>query len=86
MRPKIQLADVRADLPRLLRRPWSLTGEGWIIPFHAPFSDEPVPLPEGACAPLERGSKADPSGRFHGGLGMVLVVRYASSDGAYPPN
>ncbi|GAA5898824.1 hypothetical protein JCM8208_005405 [Rhodotorula glutinis] len=60
--------------------PWSLTGEGWILPLFTPFSKEPIPLPAGAYAPLERGSEADLSERYHGGFGVVLVVRYESSD------
>ncbi|GAA5944914.1 hypothetical protein JCM3775_001100 [Rhodotorula graminis] len=60
--------------------PWSLTGEGWILPLFTPFSKEPIPLPSGAYAPLERGSKADLSERYHGGFGVVLVVRYESSN------
>ncbi|BGP40057.1 hypothetical protein JCM10449v2_004015 [Rhodotorula kratochvilovae] len=60
--------------------PWSLTGEAWILPLYTPFSTTPIPLPTGSYAPLEQGSKADLSARFHGGVGMVLIVRYATSD------
>ncbi|GAA6057593.1 hypothetical protein JCM3770_005402 [Rhodotorula araucariae] len=60
--------------------PWTLTGEGWIFPLYTPFSETPIPLPEGAYAPLERDSQADLGDRFHGGVGMVLILRYATSD------
>ncbi|GAA6027122.1 hypothetical protein JCM8097_002408 [Rhodosporidiobolus ruineniae] len=60
--------------------PWTLAGRGWIFPTYTPFSPTPIPLPDGAYAPLEQGSKADQSGHFHGGVGMVFVVRYETSD------
>ncbi|GAA5989461.1 hypothetical protein JCM10908_000485 [Rhodotorula pacifica] len=64
--------------------PWSLRGEGWIIPLHTPFSAQPIPLQDNAYAPLESGSSADQSKRFHGGVGFVMLVRYKSSDvGSY---
>ena len=59
-----------------------MTGEGWILPLFTPFSKTPIPLPSGAYAPLEQGSEADLGARYHGGFGVVLVVRYESSDGA----
>lgn len=65
-------------------RPWSLTGQGWIIPLHTPFSTTPIPIPPAAYAPLERGTEADQSDRFHGGVGFVMLVRYKSSDGEPP--
>lgn len=58
-----------------------MTGEGWIIPLHTPFSTTPIPIPPAAYAPLERGTEADQSDRFHGGVGFVMLVRYKTSDG-----
>ncbi|GAA5877072.1 hypothetical protein JCM3774_002834 [Rhodotorula dairenensis] len=60
--------------------PWHLTGQGWIIPLRTPFSATPVPIPPAAYAPLERGSTADQSHRFHGGVGFVMLVRYKTSN------
>ncbi|TKA51689.1 hypothetical protein B0A53_05394 [Rhodotorula sp. CCFEE 5036] len=68
-----------SDLP-IAPAPWSLTGEGWIIPLHTPFSTTPIPIPPAAYAPLERGTEADQSDRFHGGVGFVMLVRYKTSD------
>ncbi|KWU41787.1 hypothetical protein RHOSPDRAFT_36675 [Rhodotorula sp. JG-1b] len=68
-----------SDLP-VAPAPWSLTGQGWIIPLHTHFSTTPIPIPPAAYAPLERGTEADQSDRFHGGVGFVMLVRYKSSD------
>lgn len=61
--------------------PWDLTGEGWIFPIYTPFSETPIPLPEASYAALESGTSADQGKRFHGGVGMVMVVRYNSGEG-----
>lgn len=63
-----------------MRSPWSLTGEGWIIPVYTPFSEEPIPLPDASYADLEKGTPADLSDRFHGGVGFVMIVRYTTGD------
>lgn len=55
-----------------------------MIPLYVPFSTTPIPLPPGAYAPLEAGTEADQSSRFHGGTGFVMLVRYRASDGAAP--
>lgn len=68
-----------SDLP-VAPAPWFLTGEGWIIPLHTPFSTTPVALSSAAYAPLERGTEADQSDRFHGGVGFVMLVRYKTSN------
>ncbi|BGO94126.1 hypothetical protein NBRC10512_002899 [Rhodotorula toruloides] len=60
--------------------PWDLTGEGWIFPISTPFSKTPIPLPDGSYAPLETGTSADQGKRFHGGVGMVMIVRYTSDE------
>ncbi|GAA5977846.1 hypothetical protein JCM11641_006089 [Rhodosporidiobolus odoratus] len=59
--------------------PWDLTGKSWIVPIYTPFSETPIPLPRGSYAPLEKGSTCDQSDRFHGGCGVVMVLRYESS-------
>ncbi len=38
-------------------------------------------LSSAAYAPLERGTEADQSDRFHGGVGFVMLVRYKTSNG-----
>lgn len=68
----------------LSHSPWKLTGKAWLFPIYTPFSDTPVPLPEGSYAPLDQGTGADQSDSFHGGVGTVMIVRYDSSDGALP--
>ncbi|GAA5898836.1 hypothetical protein JCM8208_005408 [Rhodotorula glutinis] len=60
--------------------PWLLTGSSWIIPLHTPFSETPIPLPAGSYAPFEAGSTADLSSRFHGGVGLCLILRYDHTD------
>ncbi|BGP48162.1 hypothetical protein JCM10450v2_004034 [Rhodotorula kratochvilovae] len=60
--------------------PWLMEGSGWVIPIYTPFSTTPIPLPEGSYAPFEAGSSADMSDRFHGGVGMVLILRYSNTD------
>ncbi|GAA5899180.1 hypothetical protein JCM6882_009276 [Rhodosporidiobolus microsporus] len=60
--------------------PWNLTGKAWIFPTYTPFSEAPVAPPEGSYAPLEQGSKADQSERFHGGVGTVMLIRYDSGE------
>lgn len=47
------------------------------FPRASAISQQPVPLPAGAVAPLEAPLLGD---RFHGGYGAVLIVRYDSSD------
>ncbi|GAA5999093.1 uncharacterized protein JCM10292_003322 [Rhodotorula paludigena] len=64
----------------VLPAPWSLTGEGWIIPIYTPFSEEPISLPDASYADLEKGTPADLSDRFHGGVGFVMIVRYTTGD------
>ncbi|GAA5944905.1 hypothetical protein JCM3775_001097 [Rhodotorula graminis] len=66
-------------LPRV-PAPWLFTGSSWVIPLHTPFSETPIPLPAGSYAPFEAGSTADLSRRYHGGVGLVLVLRYDHSD------
>lgn len=66
--------------------PWDLTGEGWIFPIYTPFSETPIPLPEGSYAALESGTSADQGKRFHGGVGMVMVVRYKLGQGEGSPS
>ncbi|GAA5944910.1 hypothetical protein JCM3775_001099 [Rhodotorula graminis] len=69
----------RAPLP-VSPGPWSLQGEAWIFIIRdQPFSETPVPLPEGNYAPLEKGSAGDLSHRFHGGTGLFLVIRYSAT-------
>ncbi|GAA5898828.1 hypothetical protein JCM8208_005406 [Rhodotorula glutinis] len=69
----------RAPLP-VSPGPWTLNGEAWIFIIRdQPFSETPVPLPEGNYAPLEKGSEGDLSHRFHGGTGLFLVIRYSNT-------
>ena len=62
-------------------RPWLLKGVGWTYPTHTPFSSTPIPLPAASFAPLEAGSLGgkEQAGRYHGGVGFVVIVRYESS-------
>ena len=70
------------ELTLLPYRPWTLNGEAWIFIIRdQPFSETPVPLPEGNYAPLEKGSEGDLSHRFHGGTGLFLVIRYSHTPG-----
>ncbi|GAA6015347.1 hypothetical protein JCM10207_008958 [Rhodosporidiobolus poonsookiae] len=70
-----QPASAYPDAPA----PWTLDGEGWTFPLYTAFSDTPIPVPEATYGPLEKGSEADQSARFYGGVGTVMLVRYASS-------
>ncbi|KAI5479190.1 acetoacetate decarboxylase beta barrel domain containing protein [Pseudohyphozyma bogoriensis] len=64
--------------------PWTLTGVGYsFLLLSTPFSPSPLPLPEASYAPLEKGSSGDLTeggGSFHGGVGVVMLIRYESSD------
>ncbi|BGP16154.1 hypothetical protein JCM10213_006088 [Rhodosporidiobolus nylandii] len=59
--------------------PWDMTGKGWIFPIYTRFSETPIPLPDGNYATLEKGGPSDQSGSFHGGVGVVMIVRYDAS-------
>ncbi|MDR9391446.1 MAG: acetoacetate decarboxylase family protein [Trueperaceae bacterium] len=50
--------------------PWTLTGRAYAVPVRAAFP---------AGAPIDAGM-GGPAGRFVGGPGVVLAVRYATSD------
>lgn len=67
----------KAELPRA-ESPWDVTGIGWTALIKTPFSIAPIPLPSGAYHPLESGTSADMSSRFHGGVGAIMLVRYDS--------
>ncbi|GAA5992764.1 hypothetical protein JCM5350_003379 [Sporobolomyces pararoseus] len=56
--------------------PWDVKGQGWIFPVYTPFSPTPIDLPKGSYSEFEAGTSFDQSGRFHGGVGMVMIVRY----------
>lgn len=60
--------------------PWTLQGEGYIFLLRSPFSRAPVPIPSGSYHKLEAGSSANQGANFHGGTGVVMLVRYTSSD------
>jgi len=76
----LSLAQERLADSRPARRPWLLTGSSWIVPLHTPFSETPIPVPAGSYAPFEAGSSADLSSRFHGGVGLILILRYDHTD------
>ncbi|GAA6021087.1 hypothetical protein JCM11491_004411 [Sporobolomyces phaffii] len=56
--------------------PWDVKGQGWIFPIYTRFSPTPIPLAAGAYSPFEAGTSFDLGARYHGGVGMVMVVRY----------
>ncbi|GAA5887376.1 hypothetical protein JCM5296_007117 [Sporobolomyces johnsonii] len=60
--------------------PWNCDGEGWIFPIYTPLSKTPIPLPKGCYSDFEAGTKFDQTERFHGGVGMVMIIRYNSTD------
>ncbi|GAA6059268.1 hypothetical protein JCM10212_006661 [Sporobolomyces blumeae] len=67
--------EIAPGLP-LVPTPWDVRGEGWIYPLYTPFSPDPIPLDPAAYSPFERGTSFDLSQRYHGGVGMVMIVRY----------
>ncbi|ORY92840.1 hypothetical protein BCR35DRAFT_349157 [Leucosporidium creatinivorum] len=56
--------------------PWLMHGSGWVFVTHTPFSKTPLPLPAGAYDPFEEGTSFDKSGDYHGGTGVVMLLRY----------
>lgn len=59
--------------------PWDLKGVGWTFLIKQPFSKTPVPLPPGSYSPFEQNTTADLSKNFHGGVGVVMIIRYSES-------
>jgi len=61
-------------------RPWDVQGQGWIFPLYTPFSTTPIPqsLLKAAYSDFERGTQFDMTERYHGGVGMVMVIRWDS--------
>ncbi|GAA5928852.1 uncharacterized protein JCM15063_003985 [Sporobolomyces koalae] len=57
-------------------RPWDIKGEAWIFPLYTPFSKDPIPLAPAAYSEFEAGTTFDLSDRYHGGVGMVMIIRY----------
>ncbi|GAA5887476.1 hypothetical protein JCM16303_003430 [Sporobolomyces ruberrimus] len=61
--------------------PWDVKGQGWIYPIYTPFSKSPIKVPKGTYSEFESGTSFDLSERFHGGVGMVMIVRYLDCPG-----
>ncbi|GAA5914768.1 uncharacterized protein JCM6883_001084 [Sporobolomyces salmoneus] len=61
--------------------PWGVKGQGWIFPVYTPFSSTPIKVPEGSYSEFEAGTSFDLSERFHGGVGLVMAVRYLEGPG-----
>lgn len=75
------LLDLRTELtPTLVSvrpAPWLMHGSGWVFVTHQTFSKDPIPPPAGAYDPFEQGTSFDKSGDFHGGTGVVMLLRYS---------
>ncbi|GAA5825397.1 hypothetical protein JCM5353_003616 [Sporobolomyces roseus] len=69
--------DLAPGIP-LVPVPWDVQGQGWIYPIYTPFSTTPIPqsLSKAAYSDFERGSQFDMTERYHGGVGMVMIIRY----------
>lgn len=76
-RPSTELTPTLSPCSSLLRpAPWLMHGSGWVFVTHTPFSKDPVSLPAGAYDPFEQGTSFDKSGDYHGGTGVVMLLRY----------